>query len=504
MAAQKIAGRYEILHEIGKGGMGTVFAGHDTVEKRPCAIKVLREEASFHPDAKPRFEREAQAPARIGHPGLVEVYDAFIDDDGRMILVMELLEGESFKQLQQRGASLQQQLAVVMAALEPLAAAHAAGFVHRDMKPANIFLAVDESGGARVKLLDFGVARDLTSGQLTQTGVIVGSTHYISPEQAHSARTVEPTADVFSIGVVLYEAASGKLPFADESPLKTLTNLASGKYPPLDTVAPRAPRDLVALVHECLAFHPVARPRDAAVLRDRLAPLLTGTLPSVRAPSGDVSPSAEAEGSKVRSRPGVSGSGADLLAPMEQADAPPRARGIMIIAMVKALKKAMADGLHIELSDQERGWLDQYVLLSGWYAWKHFDWLIHRVHEHLMGGTDAGARNMGRWTAEQNLTGIHASFVYPGDVRRTLRSLPNMWSRYFDFGEVEIEQGQDGEVTIRVIGYDFVPPVHEQMLVGWTLGAVTMAGGEVKAYETTEAPSKGDRELVVRMRITNL
>ncbi|NIR41967.1 MAG: protein kinase, partial [Actinobacteria bacterium] len=92
----------------------------------------------------------------------------------------------------------QQKLAVLLAALEPLAAAHAAGFVHRDMKPANIFLAVDRDGAAQVKLLDFGVARDLQSGKLTQTGVIVGSTHYISPEQAHSARTVEPTADIFS------------------------------------------------------------------------------------------------------------------------------------------------------------------------------------------------------------------------------------------------------------------------------------------------------------------
>ncbi len=503
MAAQKIAGRYEILREIGKGGMGTVFAGRDTLMHRPCAVKVLREEASFHPDAKPRFEREAQAPGRIGHPGLVEVFDAFVDDDGRMILVMELLEGESFKQLQQRGATLQQQLAVLMAALEPLAAAHAAGFVHRDMKPANIFLAIDEDGGAQVKLLDFGVARDLASGQLTQTGVIVGSTHYISPEQAHSARTVESTADVFSMGVMLYEAASGKLPFGDESPLKTLTNLASGKYPPLDSVAPRVPRDLVALVHECLAFQPMGRPRDAAALRDRLAPMVTGTLPSVRAPS-ESTPTADTEASKVRSRPGISGSGADLLAPMEQAHDAPRARGIMIIAMIKALKKAMEGGLHIDLTDHERAWLDQYVLLSGWYAWKHFDWLIHRVHEHLMGGTDAGARRMGRWTAEQNLTGIHASFVYPGDVRRTLRSLPNMWSRYFDFGKVTIDHGVDGEVTIRVKDYDFAPPVHEQMLVGWTLGAVTMAGGEVKASEVTEAPSKGDRELVVRMRITNL
>lgn len=121
-----------------------------------------------------------------------------------------------------------------------------------------------------------------------------------------------------------------------------------------------------------------------------------------------------------------------------------------------------------------------------------------------MGGTDGGARRMGRWTAEQNLTGIHASFVYPGDVRRTLRNLPHMWSRYFDFGEVTLTHGADGEVTARIAGYDFVPRVHEQMLLGWIRGAVDMAGGEVTESEITAAPSRGARELVIRMRITNL
>jgi serine/threonine protein kinase len=502
MAVQKIAERYELLREIGKGGMGTVYEGRDTRMNRPCAIKILREEASFHPDARPRFEREAQAPARIGHPGLVEVYDAFVDGDGRMILVMELLEGESFKAIQQRGATLQQKLAVLLAALEPLAAAHDAGFVHRDMKPANVFLAVDADGAAQVKLVDFGVARDLRSGQLTQTGVIVGSTHYISPEQAHSARTVEPTADVFSMGVMLYEAASGKLPFADESPLKTLTNLASGKYPPLDSIAPRTPRSLVELVHECLAFQPVARPKNAAALRDRLAPLVTGDLPTVHVTPSRFPPEADSQGSRVRTQ--RDDAGASMRSPMEQADDGPRARGILLIQMTKALREAMAGGLDLELSADEEALLDQYVLLSGWYPWERFEWLMHRVHEHLMGGTDAGARRMGRWTAEQNLSGIHASFVYPGDVRRTLRSLPHMWSRYFDFGEVSTEPGPDGEVTVRVTDYPFAPAVHEQMLLGWTTGAVEMAGGSVRDIELTSAPSRGDRELVLRLRVTNL
>ncbi len=164
----------------------------------------------------------------------------------------------------------------------------------------------------------------------------------------------------------------------------------------------------------------------------------------------------------------------------------------------------MAEGLALELSDEEERWLDQYVLLSGWYDWERFVWLLRQVHQHLMGGTEAGARRMGRWTAETNLSGIHASFVYPGDVHRTLRSLPNMWSRYYDFGEVTTEPGPDDEITVRVTGYPFAKALHEEMLVGWTVGAVEMAGGSISALELTERPSEGDRDLVLRLRVTNL
>ncbi|MAQ17322.1 MAG: hypothetical protein CMN30_21320 [Sandaracinus sp.] len=114
----RVRGRYELQEEIGRGGMGTVFAGRDVLDDRVCAIKVIREDALFDPDARERFEREARAPQQIDHPGIAQVYDAFIDDDGRMVLVMELLHGESLRDLMGAGTSLQHRLAVVVGALE--------------------------------------------------------------------------------------------------------------------------------------------------------------------------------------------------------------------------------------------------------------------------------------------------------------------------------------------------------------------------------------------------
>jgi len=496
MAARVLGERYELLHEIGKGGMGTVFAAHDRIEDRPCAIKVLREDASFDPDIAARFEREARAPARIGHPGLCEVFDAFVDEHGRMVLVMERLHGSSLKEIMARGALLQEKLAVILGALDPLAAAHAAGFVHRDMKPDNVFLTEGRDGERCVKILDFGIARDTASGALTRTGVIVGSAHYISPEQAHSARTVEPSADVFSMGVMLYEAATGELPFGDESALKTLTNLAAGRYTPLDERVGGLPKSLVDLVHECLALQPTARPGDAAELRDRLAPIVSGSLPPVRGfDDYDDEPTAQWS-TEVRS---VDSRSEPTPPPDERPTPGRRAKGASIIPMMRAVKVALRQGIELPLSDEDRAWLDQRLLVSGWYPYERFQWLIELVHAHLAGRTDGAAVWMGASAARELLTGVHASFLYEGDVPRTLRSLPNSWSRYFDFGTVEVEVEVDGLARARIEDYTFISPVHERMLIGWVEEAIRLAGGEVVESVLTAAPSLGDDELAIRV-----
>ncbi|MCB9592453.1 MAG: serine/threonine protein kinase [Sandaracinaceae bacterium] len=492
MAARVIGGRYELLHEIGRGGMGTVYAGRDARSGRACAIKVIREEAALSSDARDRFEREARAPGRIGHPGLVEVYDAFAEEDGRMVLVMELLEGVSLREVLGSDAGFDAKLAVLYGALDPLAAAHAAGFVHRDMKPDNVFVADLPGGERRVKILDFGIARDLGSGALTETGVIVGSVRYISPEQAHSARKVEPPADVFSIGVMLYEAATGALPFGSESALKTLTNLAAGNYVPLDERVSGLPRALVDLVHECLAFDPSARPAHAGVLRDRLAPLAPPTLDALgdRATRDDAEPGWASEVRPVVQTPPVP-------TPMEGARSGRRAKGTSFVQMIKTVKVALRGGLQLPITDADRAWLDQRVIVSDWYPFERFEWLIALVHAHLMGGTDGAGVKMGRMAAEHLLQGVHSGFVKPGNVQRSLQSLPNAWTRYFDFATVTVTSTGAEQVTVRVTDYEHMSRVHELMLLGWALELVSLAGGEVTEHEVVESPTRGDADLVV-------
>ncbi len=493
MGERILADRYRLLRQIGRGGMGRVFAAHDEVGDRICAVKIFREEASADPDARARFEREARAPQRIRHPGLTEVYDALPDVDGRMVLVMELLEGQSFEELMDRGVPLAGMLSLIRAALEPLAAAHSAGYVHRDMKPANLFLA-EGPDGPRVKLLDFGVARELDSGAVTRSGVIVGSTSYIAPEQVHSARSALPAADVFSIGVMIYEAVSGTLPFADESPLRSLTKLAAGEYTPLDQRSPATPRALVDLVHRCLSLDPQDRPRNARELKALLDPLAGTDLPplapraerehSVRPPSLGDSP-----------LPGSTPQAAPL------ATDGPKARGVMMIGMLQAVKNALQSGVELPIDAADREWLAKRLILSGWYSFERFVWLAELVHRHLRDGSDEVAIEMGRIAARQHLgRGVHQSFIYEGKVRRTLRAVRNMWTRYLDFGKAEVTFVEPDHAQLRVTGYEFMPRVHELILVGWCEVVVELAGGTVLGTEVTRAPSRGDAVYELHIR----
>lgn len=470
-----------------------MFAGHDSVMQRDIAVKILHEAASSDPDSRARFEREARAPQRIQHPGLTEIYDAFVDEDGRLVLVMELLEGQSFQELMDRDMSLRGMLALLRAALDPLAAAHAAGYVHRDMKPANLFLA-GGAKGLRVKLLDFGVARELGDGELTATGVIVGSTNYIAPEQVHSARSAPPAADVFSVGAMIYEAVSGVLPFADKSPLATISNLAAGKYTPLDERVPGADPALVAVVHHCLALEPEDRPRDAAALIPLLSPLAPTRLPRLP-PKTPI----DATDLSLTPMSGPIPGSTPQAAP--QASEGPRARGVMMIGLAQLLNRALQRGHTLPLDARDREWLAQRLILSGWYPFDRFEWLATMVHRHLMDGSDEAAVELGREAARLNVgaDGVHHSFVYEGSVRRTLRAVRNMWGRYVDFGKTDVTFLGPTHARLEVTGYEFAPRVHELILLGWCEVLVELAGGKVVASQIARRPSEGDPALELRI-----
>jgi serine/threonine-protein kinase len=192
-----VAGRYEIVRVIGAGGMGSVYEAIHTVSKRSIALKILAPELCRNEATRERFLREASAPAQIGHPGIVEVFDAGFDPQtGALFVAMELLKGETLRERLERLAAAptpearEQALLLFGALLEPLAAAHSKNIVHRDIKPENIFLQRNALGIESVKVLDFGIARDVESDKpsVTRTGIAMGTPHYMAPEQAMSAR----------------------------------------------------------------------------------------------------------------------------------------------------------------------------------------------------------------------------------------------------------------------------------------------------------------------------
>ncbi len=202
-------GKYEISRPLGKGAMGVVYLAHDTVLERDVALKVMSANIADDPDLKQRFEREAKAVARMTHPNVVSVFDLGQHTDGSLYIAMELLKGQDLQKAvrTQPPMSLERKVGIVLQTLAGLHHAHQAGIVHRDVKPANIFLNADGS----VKIMDFGVAR-LTTASMTGTGNVVGTADYMSPEQVKGAK-VDGRSDLFSAGAVLFELLTGRRPF---------------------------------------------------------------------------------------------------------------------------------------------------------------------------------------------------------------------------------------------------------------------------------------------------
>ncbi len=236
-----VAGRYRLRELIAQGGMGSVYLAEHVLSRKKLALKVVHPYLCKGRQGVERFRREVSAAAEIDHPGIVQVYDAGVDDDGGFFMAMELLEGESLGDLLRRHwPGLRRSVELIEGILEPLAKAHAKSFVHRDLKPDNVFVAVDDDGRERVKILDFGLAREVTKGGPTRTGITFGTPEYMSPEQAMSARKVRAPGDVWSIGVMLYELVSGEHPFDGETPNAIMANAIRSAPAALGEGAPRA------------------------------------------------------------------------------------------------------------------------------------------------------------------------------------------------------------------------------------------------------------------------
>jgi serine/threonine protein kinase/tetratricopeptide (TPR) repeat protein len=275
-------GPYQIQHLLGAGGMGEVYQAMDTRLGRTVAVKVLPRQVAGNPALKRRFLREARAASALNHPNIVGLYD-ISSHEGADFLVMEYVAGKTLKELIPPGgltldgvAGLGSQIALA------LGAAHAAGIVHRDLKPANILVTPQQ----QVKVVDFGIAKlphDRTVNDLTQDGQIVGTVSYMSPEQTRGEH-VDAGSDIFSLGCVLYEAATGQLPFTGPSALAVMNAIATSDAAPPGSMRPDLPPEFDRLVARCLLKDAARRPESAIELATELKSLTlpASVLPRVR------------------------------------------------------------------------------------------------------------------------------------------------------------------------------------------------------------------------------
>jgi eukaryotic-like serine/threonine-protein kinase len=263
-------GNYEIQALLGAGGMASVYRAFDRNLRRPVAIKVLSDLA-VQPDFAARFQQEARLIAGLRHPNIVQVYD-FGQHDGLSYMVQELLPGQTLQQWLRDLAARSERptrddvLLIVRQLAGALDAAHAAGIIHRDVKPAN---AIWNAAGALV-LTDFGIAKNSQLPDLTRTGLVIGTPDYLSPEQAKGL-PLTPSSDIYSLGVVLYEMLAGRLPFIGGTALGVAMSHIHDAPPPLRLLRPDLPVAVEALVQQALAKDPSARFRTAGVLAQALS-----------------------------------------------------------------------------------------------------------------------------------------------------------------------------------------------------------------------------------------
>jgi eukaryotic-like serine/threonine-protein kinase len=255
-------GRYRIDRVLGRGGMALVYLGLDTELGRPVAIKLLADNLATDESFRARFMREARMAAGLSHINIVHVYDVGQDADQRPYIVMEYVDGESLAETVAREGRIPPARVheIALDCCRGLQHAHAAGLVHRDIKPHNLL--ADRAG--LVKIADFGVARSLGETQLTMVGSVLGSARYLSPEQA-AGRPVTPVADIYSLGVTLYELLTGRTPHQGDS-LAELVQQRALPPPPIAELAPGVPEAFETAVTSCLDDDPERRPRSATAL----------------------------------------------------------------------------------------------------------------------------------------------------------------------------------------------------------------------------------------------
>jgi serine/threonine protein kinase len=275
-----IDGKYRIQYMVGRGGMGTVYRATRLLIGDSVAIKILHKEQVADAQAVERFRREAQAAARLKHPNAVTIYDFGVSNDGLIYLVMEIVEGENLRSIIQQQGPLTPSAAteIITQVCEALDEAHQQNIVHRDLKPDNILVSY-VTNGLRIKVLDFGIAkmRDIptAAGNLTQVGAVMGTPHYMSPEQC-MGEELDGRSDIYSVGIVLYEMLSGIVPFNSPASTAVVIQHVTQQPPPLRSINASIPAPVEAVVHHALQKKREDRPQSAGALARELRDSISG------------------------------------------------------------------------------------------------------------------------------------------------------------------------------------------------------------------------------------
>ncbi len=260
-----LGGKYRLISLLGQGGMGRVFSAEHVLLGRPVAVKVLHPALEGNAELAERFLREARSASSIEHPGIIDILDADRDESGALYMVMELLQGESLSDFLKRSQAVDPGEAVELAReiLDALYSAHEQGIIHRDLKPDNIFLVEDGSRGSRVRILDFGISKAMNDGddelKLTRTGVVLGTPHYMAPEQARGTQELDHRIDIWAMGVILYQMLAGHRPYTGNSYNEVMLKIAVDPVPSLAELAPHIPERLVRCVEGALEKDPKQR-----------------------------------------------------------------------------------------------------------------------------------------------------------------------------------------------------------------------------------------------------
>lgn len=252
---QKINDRYQIIRTIGEGGMANVYLAHDIILDRDVAVKILRGDLAGDEKFVRRFQREAIAASSLSHPNIVEMYDVG-EDDGKYFIVMEYIEGRTLKSLiKKRGAlTLSEVIDIMLQLTSGLACAHESYIIHRDIKPQNVLILDD----GRVKITDFGIAMALNSNELTQTNSVMGSVHYLPPEQANgNGSTIK--SDIYSTGILMYELLTGKIPFKGDNAVEIAIKQMKDPIPSVCEMNPEIPQSVENIILKATAKNPKNR-----------------------------------------------------------------------------------------------------------------------------------------------------------------------------------------------------------------------------------------------------